>query len=139
MVQFKDGSIKAQLGLPDMKLPIQYALTYPKRSENDFTRFDFTQYPQFTFEAPDLNVFPHLKMAFEALQAGGLKPCVLNAANEVLVEAFLNDRIKFYEMAGLLHTVLDMNFSGAANQIEDIVQCDTEVRKKTLELLNAVN
>ena len=139
MVQFKDGSIKAQLGLPDMKLPIQYALTYPKRSENDFTRFDFTQYPQFTFEAPDLNVFPHLQMAFEALQAGGLKPCVLNAANEVLVEAFLNDRIKFYEMAGLLHTVLDMNFSGAANQIEDIVQCDTEVRKKTLELLNAVN
>ncbi|HMQ00472.1 MAG TPA: 1-deoxy-D-xylulose-5-phosphate reductoisomerase, partial [Cyclobacteriaceae bacterium] len=95
MVQFEDGSIKAQMGLPDMRLPIQFAMTYPNRLKADFPRFDFGQYPALTFEKPDLETFSNLALAFEALQKGGNAPCVLNAANEIAVAAFLDDRIKF--------------------------------------------
>ncbi len=95
IVQFRDGSMKAQMGLPDMKLPIQYALAYPWRIKNDFPRFDFLNYPNLTFEAPDREAFPSLIMAFEALEKGGNLPCILNAANEVAVAAFLQEKLNF--------------------------------------------
>ncbi len=99
LVQFKDGSIKAQLGLPDMKLPIQYALTYPERLPTEFPRFDFAQYPQLTFEKPDFGTFTNLKLSFQALEKGGNIPCALNAANEVAVQAFIEDKISFLQIA----------------------------------------
>ncbi|MGZ3904814.1 MAG: 1-deoxy-D-xylulose-5-phosphate reductoisomerase, partial [Bacteroidia bacterium] len=98
MVQFTDGSIKAQLGLPDMKLPIHYAFGYPDRIKTNFERFDFTKYPSFTFEKPDTETFANLALAYEALDKGGLMPCVLNAANEIAVDAFLNEKISFLQI-----------------------------------------
>jgi 1-deoxy-D-xylulose-5-phosphate reductoisomerase len=102
LVQFQDGSMKAQLGLPDMKLPIQYAMTYPDRLPNKFNRFNFMDYPNLTFEQPDLQTFRNLQLAYDALNKGGNIPCVLNAANEVVVEAFLNDKIGFLQMSDVL-------------------------------------
>jgi len=99
LVQFKDGSMKAQMGLPDMKLPIQYALTYPHRLKTDFDRFNFLDYPNLTFEKPDLETFTNLRLAYEVMEIGGNAPCVLNAANEVAVAAFLKDEIKFLQIA----------------------------------------
>lgn len=99
LVQFKDGSMKAQMGLPDMKLPIQYALTYPNRLETDFERFNFMDYPTLTFEKPDLETFTNLRLAYEVMEKGGNAPCVLNAANEISVAAFLADKIEFLEIA----------------------------------------
>ncbi len=101
-VQFEDGSIKAQMGLPDMKLPIQYALAYPKRLKNNFNRFSFFEYPNFTFEKPDLENFKNLQLAYLALEKGGNIPCALNAANEVVVEEFLNDKINFAIMPDII-------------------------------------
>ena len=95
MVQFVDGSIKAQMGMPDMKLPILYALTFPRRVSSDFPRFNFANYPRLTFQAPDTELFRNLSLAYEALRQGGNMPCILNAANEIAVSAFLNDRIGF--------------------------------------------
>lgn len=106
MVQFKDGSIKAQLGLPDMKLPIQYALNYPKRIENTFKRFDFRDFPSLTFEPVDRAAFHNLELAYRALEAGGNMPCILNAANEVVVEAFLNGKIGFLQMSDVIEGTL---------------------------------
>ena len=106
-VQFEDGSIKAQLGLPDMKLPIQYALGYPKRLQNDFPRFSFADYANLTFEAPDKATFRNLQLAYDALDAGGSAPCVLNAANEVAVAAFLRDEVGFLEMSEVLEHALN--------------------------------
>ena len=108
-VQFEDGSIKVQMGLPDMKLPIQYALGYPQRLANDFPRFSFAEYASLTFEQPDLATFRNLQLAYDALERGGSAPCVLNAANEVAVAAFLNKEVGFLEMSEVvehaLHTV----------------------------------
>ena len=98
MVQFIDGSIKAQMGLPDMKLPILFALAYPKRVISDLPRFNFTDYPQLTFKAPDNEVFRNLSLAFSALRQGGNMPCILNAANEIAVGAFLDERIGFLDI-----------------------------------------
>ncbi|HTF82179.1 MAG TPA: 1-deoxy-D-xylulose-5-phosphate reductoisomerase, partial [Cytophagales bacterium] len=98
LVQFGDGSIKAQLGLPDMKLPIQYALSYPDRYFNEFPRFDFTKYPNLSFEPPDLKTFKCLGLAYQAMGIGGNAPCVLNAANEIAVAAFLNEAIGFTDI-----------------------------------------
>lgn len=106
IVQFKDGSMKAQMGLPDMKLPIQYALTYPDRLPTDFPRFNFMDYPSLTFEAPDLETFTNLKLAYDAMKRGGTLPCVLNAANEETVAAFLNDNIKFLDIARVNEMVM---------------------------------
>ena len=106
IVQFKDGSMKAQMGLPDMKLPIQYALTYPDRLPTDFPRFNFMDYPSLTFEAPDLETFTNLKLAYDAMKRGGTLPCVLNAANEETVAAFLNDKIKFLDIARVNEMVM---------------------------------
>ncbi|WP_316929719.1 hypothetical protein [Sphingobacterium sp. T2] len=106
IVQFQDGSMKAQMGLPDMKLPIQYALTYPERYKNNFRRFDFLEYANLTFEKPDLDTFRNLKLAFQSLREGGNRCCVMNAANEVAVEAFLHDEISFLGMSDVIEETL---------------------------------
>ena len=102
MVQFEDGSIKAQMGLPDMKLPIQYALHYPSRLKSNFPRLSFTDYPSLTFEKPDLDTFRNLALAYEAMERGGNAACIINAANEIAVDAFLQDRIGFLEISDLI-------------------------------------
>ncbi|GAB4397750.1 MAG: 1-deoxy-D-xylulose-5-phosphate reductoisomerase [Microscillaceae bacterium] len=129
LVQFEDGSIKAQLGLPDMKLPIQYALGYPQRLASDFPRFDFTQYPQLTFESPDTATFRNLALAFEALQQGGNMPCVLNAANEIAVAKFLEDKVRFLEMSDLIADCMAKMPYIARPNYEDYVQTDQETRQ----------
>ena len=107
LVQFEDGSIKAQLGLPDMKLPIQYALSYPDRYKNEFKRFDFADFAQLTFEQPDMETFRNLALAFQALEKGGNMPCILNAANEVAVARFLKDEIGFLAMSDLIEKTMN--------------------------------
>ena len=102
IVQFEDGSMKAQMGLPDMKLPIQFALSYPQRLQSNFKRFTFSDYKSLTFEEPDLETFRNLNLAYKALNKGGNMPCILNAANEMAVEAFLHDRISFMEMPDII-------------------------------------
>lgn len=136
IVQFEDGSMKAQMGLPDMKLPIQFALTYPQRLKSGFPRFNFSQYPALTFEQPDTETFRNLALAFEALKRGGNMPCVLNAANEVAVEAFLKDRIGFLEMSALVERCLSKMDYIANPNYEDYVHTDTKTRVKANELIN---
>jgi 1-deoxy-D-xylulose-5-phosphate reductoisomerase len=129
LVQFEDGSMKAQMGLPDMRLPIQFAMTYPDRLMSDFPRFDFLNYPALTFEQPDTETFRNLALAFEALRKGGNMPCVLNAANEIAVEAFLKDKIGFLEMSSLVERCLEkINYIGSP-VYDDYVQTDLETRK----------
>ncbi len=105
-VQFKDGSVKAQMGLPDMKLPIQYALGFPKRLQSNFPRFSFFDYPQLTFEKPDLNNFRNLSLAYEAIDKNGNMPCIMNAANEVAVEAFLHDKVSFFGISDIIEKTM---------------------------------
>ena len=107
MVQFRDGSIKAQMGLPDMRLPIQYALGYPERLASNFERFDFSKYSALTFEQPDTKNFQNLALAFEVLRKGGNQPCILNAANEIAVDAFLQDKVGFLEMSRIIEQTLE--------------------------------
>src|SRR5688572_28818847 len=135
MVQFEDGSIKAQMGLPDMKLPIQFAMTYPERLKSEFPRFDFSNYPALTFEKPDTETFRNLALAFEALNRGGNMPCVLNAANEVAVDAFLKDRIGFLEMSTVVERCLGKMDYIENPKYEDYVQTDSETRIKALEIV----
>ena len=127
-VQFQDGSIKAQLGLPDMKLPIQYALGFPKRLSNRFERFSFFDYPNLTFEKPDLETFKNLALAYKAMEKGGNSPCILNAANEIAVSAFLNDKIGFLNMADLIDNCLEkINFVKNPT-LENLIESDLETR-----------
>lgn len=135
IVQFTDGSMKAQMGLPDMKLPIQYAFTYPNRIKSNFPRFDFLNYPQLTFEKPDINTFRNLGMAFEAMNAGGNMPCVLNAANEVAVQAFLEDKIGFLEMSDLIGSCMQKVPFIKHPNYEQYVECDKETRRIALDLI----
>jgi 1-deoxy-D-xylulose-5-phosphate reductoisomerase len=135
LVQFEDGSIKAQLGLPDMRLPIQFALTYPDRFPSDFPRFDFGKFPSLTFEKPDTETFRNLALAFEALQRGGNMPCVLNAANEVAVAEFLKDRVGFLEMSDIVEQCLAKIDYIKTPSYDDYVQTDLETRKKAFELV----
>ncbi len=129
MIQFTDGSIKAQLSLPDMRLPIQYALGYPERLTNNFPRFDFKDFSSFTFQSPDIKKFRNLALAFSALENGGNMPCVLNAANEIVVEAFLNNKIGFLEMPEVIEKTMDtISFIGNPS-IEDYFDTDAEARK----------
>ena len=128
-VQFEDGSIKAQLGLPDMKLPIQYALGYPKRLQNDFPRFSFADYANLTFEAPDKATFRNLQLAYDALDAGGSAPCVLNAANEVAVAAFLRDEVGFLEMSEVLEHALNSVSHVAKPDLEQLFELDRAARE----------
>ncbi|SET74276.1 1-deoxy-D-xylulose-5-phosphate reductoisomerase [Hymenobacter actinosclerus] len=138
LVQFEDGSLKAQLGLPDMKLPIQYALGYPQRLSNEFPRFNFLDYPQLTFEAADTSAFRNLGLAFEAMRRGGNAPCILNAANEIAVAAFLRDEIGFLQMSDLVETSLARVSYLAAPTLADYVATDQETRRVAADLLGAV-
>ncbi len=136
LVQFEDGSIKAQLGLPDMKLPVQYALGYPNRLKSDFPRFSFMDYPQLTFEQPDLETFRNLQLAFHAMEQGGNMPCVLNAANEVAVSAFLRDEVGFMEMSDIIERCMAKVAYIANPSYADYVETDKEARIRSAELVN---
>ena len=127
-VQFEDGSIKAQLGLPDMKLPIQYALGFPLRLKNTFTRFSFLDYPELTFEKADEKTFRNLALAYRAMKKGGNSPCVLNAANEIAVDAFLNDKIGFLNMSDLIDNCLEKITFVKNPTIDDYIETDRETR-----------
>lgn len=135
MVQFVDGSIKAQLGLPDMKLPIQYALTFPERVQNDFERTNLPAIGSFTFFEPDLTKFECLKLAFDALNSGGTAPCILNAANEVAVSKFLQNEIKFSHIPLLINKALDKVERNLSPDLGTIFECD----KLTREYLSSLN
>ncbi len=137
LVQFEDGSIKAQLGLPDMRIPIQFALSYPDRLKSDFERFNFAKYPNLTFEQPDMKTFRNLQLAFDALARGGNAPCVLNAANEVAVAAFLNREVGFLEMSDLIEETLAKATFVAHPSLEDYVASDTEARTITENLIKS--
>jgi 1-deoxy-D-xylulose-5-phosphate reductoisomerase len=128
LVQFEDGSIKAQLGLPDMKLPIQYALSYPERLKSDFPRFSFSQFSRLTFEQPDTATFRNLPLAYAAMEKGGNLPCILNAANEVAVQAFLQERIGFLEMSDLIEKCMHTVSFVAQPALADYVATDAETR-----------
>ena len=129
IVQFEDGSMKAQMGLPDMKLPIQYALGYPLRLKNEFTRFNFLDYPSITFESPDTKTFRNLALAYKALEKGGNLACVLNAANEVAVQNFLEDKIGFLEMSDCIENAMEsVEFIQKPN-INDYINSDAAARE----------
>lgn len=131
LVQFKDGSMKAQLGLPDMKLPIQYALAYPDRLPNTFERFNFMDYPSLTFEQPDVKSFRNLQLAYDALEKGGNAPCVLNAANEVVVDAFLKEKVGFLQMSDTIADTLQKCTFVKNPSLEDYIASDAEARRIT--------
>jgi len=133
IVQFEDGSMKAQMGLPDMKLPIQYALTYPRRLKNTFPRFDFLDYPSLTFEKPDFKAFRNLNLAFDALAKEGNAPAVLNAANEVAVARFLNDEIAFAQLPDVVEYALSRVSYQSKPDLEVHLASDTEARAFALE------
>lgn len=135
LVQFKDGSMKAQMGVPDMKLPIQYALTYPARFENNFERFNFMDYPTLQFEKADMETFRNLALAYETLRAGGNKSCILNAANEVVVAAFLADKIGFLEMSDVIESTLEKVEFIANPTLEDYLETDRLARLITKEII----
>ena len=136
IVQFTDGSMKAQMGLPDMKLPIQYAIGYPNRMKSDFPRFDFLTHPQLTFEPADIKTFRNLALAFEAMHKGGNAPCILNAANEIAVAAFLKDKIGFLQMSDVVGNCLQTVAHIAKPSYEDYVETDKETRRIAKEFLN---
>ena len=135
IVQFQDGSMKAQMGLPDMKLPIQYALAYPQRLKSEFPRFDFINYPSLSFEKPDSESFRNLSLAIHAMEKGGNLPCIVNAANEIAVAAFIKDQIGFLEMSELIEECMNRISFLAHPGYEDYVQTDAETRKMALELI----
>ncbi len=128
LVQFKDGSIKAQMGLPDMKLPIQYALGYPNRIENNFPRFSFKDFSKLSFEQPDIKTFRNLQLAIDAMNAGGNVPCVMNAANEEVVAAFLNNKVGFLEMSEIIEKTMTKVEVIDNPNIEDLEASDKEAR-----------
>ena len=128
MVQFEDGSIKAQMGLPDMKLPIQYAFSYPTRLKNTFKRFNFTDYPNLTFEKADTKTFRNLAIAFEALKQGGNMPCIINAANEIAVKGFLNNHVGFLAMSDIIETCMQKISFTAQPALDDYLNTDKETR-----------
>lgn len=135
IVQFTDGSMKAQMGLPDMKLPIQYAISYPQRLKADFPRFDFVKYPSLTFEQPDIKTFRNLQLAYDAMNKGGNMPCILNAANEIAVDAFLKDKIGFLHMSDLIENTMQKVAFVAKPSYEDYVNSDFEARRIANEVL----
>lgn len=132
-VQFEDGSIKAQLGLPDMKLPIQYALTFPRRLANDFPRFDFMEHPSLTFEQPDTETFRNLALAFAALKEGGNAPAILNAANEVAVARFLKENIEFLDLPRVVEHALGKVSHQPQPSLEDLLASDQAARRIAAE------
>jgi 1-deoxy-D-xylulose-5-phosphate reductoisomerase len=139
LVQFKDGSMKAQMGLPDMKLPIQFALTYPNRLQTEFPRFNFLDYPSLTFEKVDNQVFQNLDLAYRAMEQEGVAACFLNAANEVAVEAFLQDKIAFIDIFKINNAVLEKAPKILSPSYEDYVLSDTEARILATEICSSKN
>jgi 1-deoxy-D-xylulose-5-phosphate reductoisomerase len=136
MVQFQDGSVKAQLGLPDMKLPILYAFSYPERLKTNYPRLDLSKVSMLTFEKPDPSRFRSLALAFEAMKKGGTMPCVLNAANEMAVDAFLHDRLSFLGMAELIEKTMGKATYLPHPTLDDYVEIDREARNIALSLVN---
>lgn len=135
MVQFEDGSMKAQMGLPDMKLPIQYALGFPQRIKNSFPRFDFRKYPNLSFEEPDIKTFRNLALATEALHKGGNMPCILNAANEIAVWAFLRNRIGFLDITAVVEKTME-NVAFIENPVlQEYFDSDGEARNFAASLM----
>jgi 1-deoxy-D-xylulose-5-phosphate reductoisomerase len=130
VVQFNDGSMKAQLSLPDMRFPIQYALGYPERMDNNFPRFSFKDFRDLTFQSPDIKKFRNLALAFEALDKGGNMPCVLNAANEIAVEAFLRNKISFVKMPDLIEKCMASVFFINHPSVKDYLETDQETRNQ---------
>jgi len=135
LVQFRDGSLKAQMGLPDMKVPIQYALHFPRRLVSSFERFSFLKYPSLTFEQPDTKIFRNLALAFEALKQGGNMPCILNAANEVVVQAFLKGKISFISMPDIIGESMQRASFIKNPVLNDYIQTDKETRLLTASLM----
>lgn len=135
MVQFVDGSIKAQMGLPDMRLPIHYAFTYPLRLKSDFKRLNFADFPQLNFELPEPKIFRNLALSYEALEKGGNWPCILNAANEVAVDAFLKRRIGFMDIPDLIERTLDRSSFIRDPKLDDYFETDLEARRVANELI----
>ena len=135
MVQFIDGSIKAQMGLPDMRLPIQYAFTHPARLDSDFKRLNFTDFPQLNFELPDTKIFRNLALSYEALGKGGNWPCILNAANEVAVDAFLERKIGFMDIPDLIERTLGRSSFIKNPNLDDYFETDLEARRVAHELI----
>ena len=134
-VQFVDGSVKAQLGTPDMRIPIQYALTYPERWQSDVPRLDLFKTNNLTFEQPDLQRFPNLRLAYEAMEKGGNMPCILNAANEVVNLAFREGKCGFLQMSDIIEQTMNKTDFILEPIYEDYVQTDKEARKIALEIL----
>ncbi|MFK7900847.1 MAG: 1-deoxy-D-xylulose-5-phosphate reductoisomerase [Cyclobacteriaceae bacterium] len=134
MVEFQDGVLKAQLGMPDMRLPIQYALGFPLRGKNDFPKFNILEYPSLTFEKPDKETFRNLALAYQSMEKGGNMSCVLNASNEVAVQLFLEDKIGFLEMSDLVANCLDKIEYLSKPSLEDYIETDKETRRIALEL-----
>jgi len=135
MVQFEDGAVMAQMGVPDMKLPISYAFSYPKRLPSKMPRLDFKQYASLTFEEPDMKRFRNLGFAFEAVRQGGNMPCILNAANEIVVAAFLQEKTGFLQMSEIIEQVMQRATFVAKPAYEDYVAADKEARRIALELI----
>jgi len=135
LIQFEDGALKAQMGLPDMKLPIMYALSYPYRLKSDFPRFNFIDFPELTFEKPDTENFRNLSLAYEALKQGGNMPCILNAANEVVVNAFLHDKIGFLQMPEIIEKCMASAYFIKKPTFADYLQTDREVRLMATKIL----
>ena len=131
IVQFEDGSMKAQMGLPDMKLPIQYAMGFPQRIPNKFPRFNFFDYPTLEFETPNTKIFRNLALAFEAMNAGGNMPCIVNAANEVVVDAFLKQKIKFLQMPEIIEKAMERVDFIKNPGLEDLIATNIETRRVT--------
>jgi 1-deoxy-D-xylulose-5-phosphate reductoisomerase len=138
LVQFQDGSLKAQMGLPDMKLPIQFAIGFPNRIKNNWPRFDFANFSTLTFEKPDTETFKNLALAYHCMEKKGNAACVLNAANEVAVDAFLKDKVTFLKIADLIQETLAKVTYIAKPSLEDYIQTDLEARKIASELLNKI-
>ena len=136
MVQFADGAVKAQLGAPDMRLPIQYAFSYPRRLQADFPRVDFTTLGTLTFEEPDTRRFRNLALAYKAIERGGNMPCILNAANEVCVAAFLHDRMGFLEMSDVIGETMERVSFRLKSTLDEYIETDAEARRVAASLIN---
>jgi len=135
LVQFQDSSIKAQLGLPDMRMPIIYALAFPNRIKTNFERFDFMKYPNLEFHKPDTKVFRCIDLAYQAMHKGGNIPCIMNAANEIAVEEFLNEKIPFFKIPELIETAMNNLSFILKPSLDDYCQTDLETRKYVKSLI----
>jgi 1-deoxy-D-xylulose-5-phosphate reductoisomerase len=139
MVQFIDGSVKAQLGLPDMRIPISYALNFPNHFQYDFPRVDLAKIGTLTFETPDFEKFRCLKFAFETIKIGGVASTVLNAANEIAVKAFLNEQIKFIQIADCIEHSLNKIINVSKPSLEDVIEIDAKTRKATISYISSIS